>query len=291
MGCWLETCFVSHLPIGYGEPCRLFFLEHHIGWRGDRVSAGFSYTTDVWAPCSFALRGKYNDYGAVEGIDPKSLEARLALEHFRERLLEQASEEDKRRRVAVTREGLTLALMQDHVHEGRARFKGYDGQVLPYGMVFVREDVYKAFLRKGYSCDWRTPKRFTVARFERQGHALVAAIRACTEKWLTTVEFLEYEGKEQEYDFARFVDRNVMEFRLHLTRILIETARKGTQADVDRLVRLIAEHLMFATHLDQLRRSWMPQAGKGSQDDSYDVHAWFAGLVGGIASREHAREE
>lgn len=41
MGCWYQTCFVSHLPITGGEACRLFFIEPTDGWEGERVSGGF----------------------------------------------------------------------------------------------------------------------------------------------------------------------------------------------------------------------------------------------------------
>lgn len=302
MGCWLDTCFVSHLPIGYGVKCRLFILEHTDGWKGDRVSAGFCYPHDVWAPCSFALPGVYDDYGRVTDIKEDSLEARLAMEHVRERVVENPVDEDGEAAEPVVKADLTTFSLQEAIAEGRGRFKDYRGRVQPFGLVMVRDDVYRAIVRKGFTSTWRTPKRFTTARFVRQGEALVAALRVKaaakaleTEPWKrmmfsSDIEFVEYEGKKQEYDLPNFFTHNVMEFRDHLGNHLVKMVETNSP-DIPRFLRLTAEHLMFSCYLSSLRRAWMPQPGKGSQDESYEDHAWLAKLVGEVAARELARTD
>jgi hypothetical protein len=270
------------------------------GWQGARVGAGFCYPHDIWAPSSFALAGTYDSYGRVEGIKEDSLEARMAMRCIRERIIELPAKEDGREAPAVVRSELTPFTLQDCIHEGRGAFKDYQGRVQPYGYVIVREDVYRALIRRGYSAPWRTPKRVTVSRYVRQGEMLVTALRAkMVEKAEETeprkqmvscfdLEGLEYEGRSQEYDFQHFLTHGGMEFQDHLGRHLVEMV-EADSSDIPRFLRLIGEHLMFANHLSMLRRAWMPQPGAGSQDDGYETHAWLAELAQKICARELSR--
>lgn len=288
MGSWYQTCFVSHLPITEGERCRLFFIEPTDGWKGERVSAGFNHTHDVWAPCSFGLIGHWDvEEGHTAGIDETSLEARLLLNHVRRRLI-QPEEGDS--------DPLNPTLLQEHIRAGRARFKDFKGREQPYGFVIVRDDVYMAILRKGFTCSWRTPKRFKVARLVQQGEDLVAALRKLrtakqlrSELWekmlfASDIEFVEYEGKDIEYDIPHFMTVSKGSFRDDLGHNLIDMVVKDSP-DLPRFLRLMAEHYMFVSYLDVLRRAWMPQPGAGSQGMDYADHAWFAKLVRDIALR------
>jgi hypothetical protein len=302
MGSWFETCFVSHLPIRDGEKCRLFILEHMEGWKSDRVGAGLTYPHDVWAPCSFAIPGEYDSYGRVVGVKEDSLEVRLAMQRVRERLIELPASTTGRCGPAIVAKELTTLTFQDAVEQGRVRFKDYRGREQPYGLVRVRDDVYRAIMGRAISCSWRQPERLSVARFVRQGEALVAALRVkAAEKALETepwkqlmfssdIEFIKYEGKEQEYDLPNFFAHSVMEFGDRLGQHLVDMV-VADSPDVPRLLRLSAEHIMFSCHLAALRRAWMPQPGRGSQDESYDAHVWLAKLVQKVAEKEMARED
>lgn len=297
MGSWFETCFVSHLPIRDDERCRVFFLERMEGWAEESASAGFSYPYGMWAPCSFALAGTYDSHGRVEGIKEDSLEARMAMRHIRERLVEFPPEEDGRRNPAVLRATITPFTLQEAISEGRGKFTDYQNRVQPIGFVMVRDDVYQAILRRRISSTWRTPKRFTVARYVRQGEALVEALkRHMAEKATHTdplrrittafdIDYLKYEGSDKEYDFQRFISNSMMEFRDSLKIHLVELVEIDSP-DLPLFLQLIAKHMWFSDHLYNLRRAWMPQCGKGSQDDLYDDHIWLAKLVQDIAKRE-----
>lgn len=299
MGSWFETCFVSQLPIREGEPCRLFFLERVQGWGDESSGAGFCYPHGMWAPCSFALKGRYGDYGRVEGINLDSFEARYALESLKDRLVELPAEAEGRRNGAVIKADLTLESAQEQLSEGRLNFQDHQGRVQPYGMVFLRDDVYRALVRKGWSCSWRTPKRFTAARFVQQGEAIVTALRALIaerdqheeyhKRFVSgfDIEYLKSPELESEYDIQRFL-RDSSVFRTLLSQELIDLVRTDSP-DLPRFLRLVAEQYMFRGHLYSLRRAWMPQCGKGSQVESYDEHIWLAKLAQKICARELSR--
>ena len=294
MGSWYQTCFVSHLPIVGGEKCRLFFLEPTDGWKGQRVSSGFSSIHDMWAPCSFGLLGEWDeDEAEVVGIDDTSLEVRLLLKHVQRKLIE-IPEPDEHGNPPVLRAEVTLHTLQENICHGRARFIDFKGREQPYGCVVVREDVRKAILRKGWSEDWRTPKRFTVNRLIKQGEALVAALRVRhaekqleTESWKRImipwdIEGATYEGKDIEYDIPRYIPNSLTGFRDYIPNNLLEMVVQDSP-DIPRFLRLVATHYMFVSYLELLRRAWMPQPGRGSQGMDYAEHAWFATLVGDIA--------
>lgn len=302
MGSWYETCFVSHLPIREGEKCRLFFLEHNTGWRGDSVSAGFSHPSDVWVPCSFGLPGKYADFGRIGIKDSDCLEVRMAMEHVKKRLIEMPQEEEGRKNPPVLREGLTPIILQEAISEGRGKLKDLSGKIEPYGFVFLREDVYQATIKRGFLCTWRDKPKFDVARFVQQGLVLFEELKKLKAQkaletelykqwmWHSDIEFLKYEGCEEEYDMQRYFSNSGMEFRDHLGARLIEMV-KADSSDTSRFLQLVAEHYVFSSYLDAFRRAWMPQPGRGSQSEAYKDHIFLAKLVADIATREMNREE
>ena len=63
MGCWNETCMVSHLPICYGD--RIVVLPIVENPKDN----GGIYATGYWAPFLPFIRGEYDDYGSVENTN------------------------------------------------------------------------------------------------------------------------------------------------------------------------------------------------------------------------------
>lgn len=72
MGCWNETCFMSHLPIMRKEDVVVFVLTPtvHINEEGPSC-----YYDDKYVPLSFPLRGKYNEYGGLYDIQHEEMHA------------------------------------------------------------------------------------------------------------------------------------------------------------------------------------------------------------------------
>lgn len=69
MGCWNGTCGLSQLPIHAGDPVIGFLLEGRGARReGHNGAGGYCYSTDAAAPLFIPIRGKYDDYGAIEEI-------------------------------------------------------------------------------------------------------------------------------------------------------------------------------------------------------------------------------
>lgn len=63
MGCWNETCMMTHLPIFYGEPAAVVLIA-------ERPAPGsMVYADGTFAPVSLPILGNYDDYGRLEDIE------------------------------------------------------------------------------------------------------------------------------------------------------------------------------------------------------------------------------
>ena len=64
MGCWNETCMLTHLPIQGDEDTVCFLIAERLGEKDTCHCDG------VFAPISLPLLGKYDDYGRLKNINP-----------------------------------------------------------------------------------------------------------------------------------------------------------------------------------------------------------------------------
>lgn len=62
MGCWNETCMLTHLPIEEGEDTVCVFIAQQ---PGDRDTI---HSDAIYAPISLPLFGEYDDYGRLENF-------------------------------------------------------------------------------------------------------------------------------------------------------------------------------------------------------------------------------
>ena len=70
MGCWNNTCFISHLPIQYGEPIVMLLLRCKT-YNMERWRPLSCYVDDLITPLGLPIYGTYDDYGSVENIKNK----------------------------------------------------------------------------------------------------------------------------------------------------------------------------------------------------------------------------
>ena len=67
MGCWNGTCGVSNLPIHHGDKVMALIIKVPLPKKIDNQS-GACYANEFAAPVTLAFEGVYNDYGMVEKI-------------------------------------------------------------------------------------------------------------------------------------------------------------------------------------------------------------------------------
>lgn len=71
MGCYNETCMLSHLQILHGDDVKLIILVKNSN------SSHFCYHNEMYAPLCLPIDAKYNDYGGVEDTVVPEYTARL----------------------------------------------------------------------------------------------------------------------------------------------------------------------------------------------------------------------
>lgn len=71
MGCWNETCMVSHLPIYEGDPIDFVLLA----CRNPRLDC--CHPDGVFVPVCPPVRGRYDDYGNMENVRCDGVAAKL----------------------------------------------------------------------------------------------------------------------------------------------------------------------------------------------------------------------
>lgn len=70
MGCWNETCALSNLPILAGEDVVFLILTRNPYSENEcKTGCGIG---DHWFPRTLPVFAKYDDYGSIEGWDPKT---------------------------------------------------------------------------------------------------------------------------------------------------------------------------------------------------------------------------
>lgn len=66
MGCWNQTCMLTHTPILRNEPIKLIVLREN--FLDSQIMNGQCMPTDCWEPICPPLTGEYNEYGSIKNI-------------------------------------------------------------------------------------------------------------------------------------------------------------------------------------------------------------------------------
>lgn len=118
MGCWNGSCFVTNLPIFFGEPVEVLLLRNDD--LGDNSSV---HPNDDWTPYKFTFHGNYDDYGSVEECAGPAIP--ILVKAIKDNLVElpaKTSEYNGKISIvnkAVKREGLDIDNLLDYEQDDR----------------------------------------------------------------------------------------------------------------------------------------------------------------------------
>ena len=143
MGCWNGTCMISKLPIMSGEPVVGLFLVGGIFSRSN--VDGRSYPTDLWSPIGLPIRGRYNDYGNIEEVEPgheKTLKVIL-------KKIQASPYIDPDNECHQFKMPTDIDELLEQVERGYAGYKGYKNFQL--GLALVRQEVWDFASEAGLS--------------------------------------------------------------------------------------------------------------------------------------------
>ena len=285
MGCWNETCFISHLPIRYGDSV-MAFLTAIGGWElhrkeGERKAHGrdrasYVYPTDGEEPITLPIRATYNDYGSIEGWDKNDVAVRMAESLFNRSLDD------------------ILTSVMDHMSKdyGLHISKRNVGKY-PVGFLMARENVAEKLIAKyrpQYD-EWNKKYRESKINLYEQFYSeerLEKLIEKSKSGTLTEAEKATLESKELIRSMVKVSmfgsPRDELKFSGVIFREELHKAWKKTpESKREKLIKdfheLDDKLKILSSAMHTLRRSWSPSSGTGSQSFSLKDHIAFCDIV------------
>jgi len=264
MGCWNETCLISNLAIRYNSPVVAFLTAHEDISEMGRNYSGYCYSTDPACPISLPVKAKYNDYGFIEKYDEKDLPAR----HIR-RLF-----------------GKSLDDLCEELHDGKLIIKnGIKGHA-GVGMVMINEHIYNTAINKISYVDKNKVKAEIIKDIELK---LSIEKMSADDKLKTIFGTLDITraGSIAQYGSDRVFLNSILEMAIED----IKKSPKKKDKILNSYAEQMADRVAVASAMSNLRKTWLPPCGKGSQDDNAKGHMILASAIREAALLDREPEE
>jgi hypothetical protein len=264
MGCWHETDFVCNLPIEYNDPIVAFFISH-IGKAKD--FSGSCYSVDKAFPISLPITAKYDDYGSIKDFDHSDLSIIHMEKVFNktiDNILEDTQNEELAKVENQINDNFGLVMVHQEIYDtlitraaiGRENTRKLVDDSLKYLAKCVKDDDEKQIKSKG---------RFV-------------GLNRSFDRWTITQGI--------DYDYLAPLEKIIKEkFRIYLAR----------NADLDGILeqigKQITDRILFNFALSKLRKTWLPQSGKGSQSSEIALHIILANATKKVAIKNKEPNE
>lgn len=281
MGCWNETCGISQIAIRSGDPVVGVFIQE----SGRLEPAGECNTTNAWSPAFLPIRGTYDEYGRIENI-VKDWNTDYIIQYLKQHCTEMEVGENRFHDRAVSRETMNLTTAQEAMTDGRLELPGlWIGEGMPknvpcrVGLMFVHADIWDQMVSRTIGSYYeQSCKKFT-KKYLDQLTDRDELIKSFGDDELKTSLAL-FHLRSEFRGIAEITARSIKQYMLDHTLPNAELAAR------------FAELEMACVTMDRLRRSWLPQTGKGSQDDDRDTMRALAKAVESVyCAREKIEAE
>jgi len=310
MGCWNNTCQISQLPIMAGDPVR-FMLLTKSPYRGDEFKspgeektnqpngdAGREgvYSGNFWYPEFVPVRAEYNDYGSVQSLDVKCHNWQYWQETINERIVEYPLGPNQYHDPASTK-GMSVEDLLNVLQEGRLRFKEpYYRVAVPVSQTMIREDVFESILsiRLEDEETWWLNKDgdpFTPETIYEHGMKMFSAPHPKSHiiKGIAGMEDL---FDDLDYGRANYFssgmhesegERGVKPYRAWIRKGLKDGTLKLESPEFKALIKDIADFMYVRSVHANLRLTWHPGTGQGSQSSNFQMAKQFHRNIANIA--------
>lgn len=290
MGSWNGTCAVSHMPITHGQKVKAYILVPHYyhdvkpgaatpgtGFELEDIEkfsgGGICYSTDAWSPLSIPIDAEYNDYGGIDSIK---------VNQNTNYILEWVNKE--------TGKGFkSLEEMFDAISQGETVF----------AFMLVHPSIYNAAvdaveesrdeeydgdrLLINIMLDFEAAREY--ARTEGATDSLMEGLHALGIKsaepdphdvmmrTYVTRQWPKREGAHRSAveAYSGMGSRDGM-MQSDFSREYFNKMIKSESTSIEDLVN----HYQFCCFMSSARRTWIAQAGCGSQCDEYKIHRLVA---------------
>lgn len=271
MGCWNGTCAITHLPLISGEKVRAYILvPTHLfsSYKSETdplANGGHPYSTALMHPLTYGIKGKYNDYGCVEEIqeDPNNS---LILEFFNDLL--------KTERVKMFDDSDKPVRSFDDIEE---LLTSIERGSTPFSFCMIMESALMATVKALDENPEEYGRRINVDAALKELN-LIKDFRKSTNdaaSILLRSQFGKLPGQPWNR-MGEFIFGDSGQNPMFDNMFSMEYMWPLIESDVSSVNLQLAEHALLCCAFQSLRRTWMPQSGAGSQDDSYPLHRKLA---------------
>lgn len=268
MGCWNGTCMISNLPILNREEVKLVFLSSYEDSIKLANSSGYCYTTDLLSPVFFPITGRYNDYGTIESIQ-KDWVYELTTSILKKTY--EAIEVEKKEIIDFTLEDIIKG-----IERGSLKVSEKNDIFIPskFSFVMIRKDIWDGIIKNTkhslnyWNLDMKGEDDFYIdgiTFIDRKFKSLTANINRLKEMF----------GDDYRSGFIGFDSLFSFEERYFNKAMHLDFIKDNMELVKSDYVELT----LIKTFLENTRKGWMVQAGKGSQNDDIRPYLLLSDLV------------
>ena len=285
MGSWNSTCGVTQLPICTGDQVALFLLiDNTLSSSWD--TNGHCYSNHYWTPRTIQLYGTYDDYGGYEIEDGWNLQ--FSIKCLQADVLEMTLGDNEYHDIEVTKEKINdWGFIQTAIHDNRLLVTSRGGN-RHIGLMAVHRHVFDELVNHIHDV-W--DGKFNIATIKEASGDYIQQLR----EHLENPDFFQDAGSKKIAISAgldisdRFLmfhpKRNIFgdyfesTGQSHLSSILGVhqiyrnlLAENLNSPEIDDIITEMSKYVMFHSMFSQMRKTWMPQAGAGSQSEELEVY-------------------
>ena len=292
MGCWNGTCGITQIAITRDDPVVGFLLRKNFN-GSVRSSGGFCHSTGFWSPFSLHIEGNYNDYGTLENVDEQDWSFLFTLDRLKQDVLEKENIDDYSDK-SIKRDDINnwkyigKAIHEDALELSVGRIWGglYPNEkTLPVGFMMIHRDIFDAIIN-GKVESW-LGEDITIESLMEDGRKVVERFK----ERIKEEEAIDDENDKLMHrfrynmDLDHSMDRNKIancaRFRIGtdygimkecLDYLFEEVSEHKSDEHLEKIIRKMSEFYMIDMAMMKMRKTWMPQAGAGSQDDEKELH-------------------
>ncbi len=277
MGSWNGTCGLTQLPICVADKVALFLLVDNAlvsSWS----TGGHTYGNQYWQPRTIQLYGTYDDYGDF-GIDD-GWGKQFAIDCLQNDAVEIPIGENEYHDIEITKEKLLdWEFIGSAIHESRLTV--YDGgrgnrQI---GHMAVHRHIFDELVSMSFD-NWRGV--YTIESIKKESKSYLDNLREYIKK--------EYDVKHMGGDPFLLFNADMGNDRTVFGQCLDRMGHNSFSPGVNKLYKdLLKQYIDDAVILDEIvteiskfayfeilfanmRKTWMPQAGAGSQNEDHEVY-------------------
>lgn len=292
MGCYNGTCGITQIAITWNDPVVGFLLRKNFN-GSVRANNGHCHSTGFWSPFSLHIEGDYNDYGTIENVDEQDWNFLFTLERLKQNVVEKENDKEYSDN-SIKKDDINNwkyignAIHEDNLEISVANIWGSlypNEKTLPIGFMMIHGDVFDSIINSEIE-SWRGDV-INIENLMKDGRKVAERFK----ERIKEEEAIDDENEKLIYryrykmDLDHSMDRNKIancaKFRIAtdygimkecLDYLFKEVSEHKPDEDLEKIIRKMSEFYMLDMAMMKMRKTWMPQAGAGSQDDEVDLH-------------------